>query len=97
MSVSATPPPHTPAFPTAPLKGTSLQYNFSFHQLLHMKFKLQLLCAPGATVIHCQPQPAPLDLNLLLNTSGGVGEWGQPHLLCCPPLCSLESSLNLVL
>ena len=82
-NVSLCHPPHTP--PHSPLprsKGTSLRYNFPFISSC-MKFKLQLLCAPGATVIHCQPQPAPLDLNLLLNTSGGWGV-GQPHLPLLP-------------
>lgn len=47
-----------------------------------MEFKLQLLCTPGATVIHCQTQPAALDL--LLNTAAVGWGVGQPHLPLLP-------------
>lgn len=62
-------------------KVTSLQYNFPFIGSC-MEFKLQLLCTPGATVIHCQTQPAALDL--LLNTAAVGWGVGQPHLPLLP-------------
>ena len=51
-----------------------------------MGFKLQLLCTPGATM-HCQPQPAPLDLNLgSRDRTSRLGSGAGSHIfLCCPP------------
>ena len=82
---SLPPTPHTPTSPLTRSKGTCLQCNFPFISSC-MGFKLQLLCTPGATM-HCQPQPAPLDLNLgSRDRTSRLGSGAGSHIfLCCPP------------
>lgn len=88
-NISLCHPPHTLPHPPLPRsKGTSLQCNFPFISSC-MGFKLQLLCTPGATIMHCQPQPAPLDLNLAAQhriSTLGSGAGSHIFLGCPPPL-----------